>query len=84
MAKRKRTDALAHLSGMRSGDPGLQAEYERLGPRFELIDGLIRARKRAGFNQGELARRMGRSQAYSWRTHRTGRIGEEAAEWGAP
>ena len=21
---------------------------------------------------------------YSWRTHRTGRIGEEAAEWGAP
>ena len=64
MAKRgRRTDALAHLSGMRAGDPGLQAEYERLGPRFELIDGLIRARKRAGINQGELARRMGRSQA---------------------
>lgn len=46
MAKMKRTDAIAHLSGMRAEDPELQAEYERLGPRFELIDGLIRARKR--------------------------------------
>ena len=63
MSKRERTDALAFLEGMRANDPALQAEYERLGPRFELISELIRARKRAGLNQGELARRMGRSQA---------------------
>ena len=63
MKTRRRTDALAHLSGMRAGDPELQAEYDRLGPRFELIGALIGARKRAGLNQGELARRMGRSQA---------------------
>ena len=59
----ERTDALAFLDEMRAKDPELQAEYERLGPRFELISELIRARKRAGLNQGELAKRMGRSQA---------------------
>ena len=63
MERKERTDALAFLDEMRANDPELQAEYERLGPRFELISELIRARKRAGLNQGELARRMGRSQA---------------------
>ena len=63
MSKRERTDALAFLDEMRANDPELQAEYERLGPRFELISALIGARQRAGLGQGELAKRMGRSQA---------------------
>jgi ribosome-binding protein aMBF1 (putative translation factor) len=63
MGRRERTDALAFLDEMRANDPELQAEYERLGPRYELISALIGARQRAGLNQGELARRMGRSQA---------------------
>ena len=63
MERSKRTDAFAFLEEMRAKDPELQAEYERLGPRYELISALIGARQRAGLNQGELARRMGRSQA---------------------
>ena len=63
MSKRERTDALAFLEEMRANDPELQAECERLGPRYRLINALIGARQRAGLNQGELAKRMGRSQA---------------------
>ena len=63
MERKERTDALAFLEEMRARDPELQAQYERLGPRYQLISALIRARQRAGLNQGELARRMGRSQA---------------------
>jgi transcriptional regulator with XRE-family HTH domain len=53
----------AHLEEMRARDPQLQAEYERLGPRFEVISELIRARNREGLTQRELGRRMGVSQA---------------------
>ena len=53
METRRRTDALAHLSEMRARNPELQAEYDRLGPRYELIGKLIAARKRAGLD-GEL------------------------------
>ena len=63
MERKERTDALAFLDEMRANDPELQAEYERLGPRYALISALIGARQRAGLNQGELAKRMGRSQA---------------------
>ena len=63
MQGRPRTDALAHLSELRARNPELQAEYDRLGPRHELIGKLIAARKQAGLNRSELARRMGRSQA---------------------
>ena len=63
MQGRPRTDALAHLSEMRARDPELQAEYDKIGPRFELIGKMIAARKQAGLNQRELAQRMGRSQA---------------------
>ena len=48
METRRRTDARAHLREMRARNPGLQAEYDRLGPRYELIGKLIAARKRAG------------------------------------
>ena len=43
----------------RAADPLLQAEYERLGPRFEAIDGLVAARKAAGLSQRALATLMG-------------------------
>lgn len=63
METKRRTDARAHLRALRARNPELQAEYDRLGPRYELIGKLIAARKQAGLNQSELARRMGRSQA---------------------
>ena len=43
-------------------DPKFRAEYENLGPRFDAVTGLIRARLAAGLTQTELARRMGVSQ----------------------
>ncbi len=43
----------------RAVDPLLQAEYERLGPRFEAIDELVAARKAAGLSQRALATLMG-------------------------
>ena len=63
MGRTKRTNAIAYLDEMIANNPELQAEAERLAPRFELIDRLIRARQRAGLSQRELAERMGRSQA---------------------
>ncbi len=51
-----------HLEHLRAGSPELQAEYERLGPRYEAIGALVAARMRRGYTQAELARRMGVSQ----------------------
>lgn len=47
---------------IRARDPELQAEYDRLGPRFEVIAEISRARKRLGITQREMAERMGVSQ----------------------
>ncbi|HZB89617.1 MAG TPA: helix-turn-helix transcriptional regulator [Terracidiphilus sp.] len=44
-------------------DPAVKAEYDRLAPEFEIALELIRARKRAGLSQAELAERMGTSQS---------------------
>ncbi len=44
---------------LRSEDPELQREYERLGPRFELIDAIVKARKENHLSQRELAERIG-------------------------
>jgi ribosome-binding protein aMBF1 (putative translation factor) len=44
-------------------DPAVKAEYDRLGPQFEISAELIRARQRAGLSQAELAERMGTSQS---------------------
>lgn len=44
-------------------DPAIKAEYERLGPEFQLIRHLIEARARAGLTQAQLAERMGTRQA---------------------
>lgn len=40
-------------------DPELQREYERLAPRFALIDALVKARKQSRLTQRELAERIG-------------------------
>jgi DNA-binding XRE family transcriptional regulator len=55
-------DALEYFRQLRAQDPELQAEYERLKPRFDLVDELIRARKQAGLTQADLARRAGVSR----------------------
>jgi transcriptional regulator with XRE-family HTH domain len=44
-------------------DPEFRAEYEALGPKFELIHEFIAARARAGLTQEQLAERMGTSQS---------------------
>lgn len=44
-------------------NPKVKAEYEALAPEFEISAELIRARRRAGLSQAELAARMGTSQS---------------------
>ena len=44
-------------------NPEFKAEYDRLGPEFEIATELIQARLRSGFSQVELAQRMGTSQS---------------------
>ena len=39
-------------------DPEVRAEYEALEPEYGLFDELLRARKRAGLTQAEIAERM--------------------------
>jgi ribosome-binding protein aMBF1 (putative translation factor) len=44
-------------------DPEVKAEYDRIGPEFEIAAELIRARVRAALSQAELAERMKTSQS---------------------
>ncbi len=44
---------------LQSQDPELQREYDRLAPRFVLIDALVKARKQRQLTQRELAERIG-------------------------
>ncbi|HRD49359.1 MAG TPA: helix-turn-helix transcriptional regulator [Candidatus Competibacteraceae bacterium] len=44
-------------------DPDYRAEYERLGPEFELALALIKARTQAGLTQEQLAVRMKTTQS---------------------
>ena len=44
---------------LRAEDPELQREYDRLGPRFAMIDAIVKARKRRKMSQRELAERLG-------------------------
>ena len=39
--------------------PGVKAEYEALGPEFELLRQLLSARNKAGLSQADVAARMG-------------------------
>jgi transcriptional regulator with XRE-family HTH domain len=47
------------LERLRGEHPEVQAEYDRLGPRYAVIDALIAARLREQITQSELAARMG-------------------------
>ena len=38
---------------------GVVAEYEALGPEFELLSQMLRARTKAGLSQADVAQRMG-------------------------
>ena len=44
-------------------NPAVKAEYDRLGPQFELAAELIGARTKAGLTQAQVARRMRTSQS---------------------
>jgi DNA-binding XRE family transcriptional regulator len=44
-------------------DPAVKAEYDRLGPIYELVFELVEARRRAGLTQAQLAERMGTTQS---------------------
>lgn len=44
-------------------NPKVRAEYEALAPEFEISAELIKARRRAGLSQAQLATRMGTSQS---------------------
>lgn len=44
-------------------DPAFKAEYDRLGPIYELVFELVEARHRAGLTQAQLAARMGTTQS---------------------
>lgn len=44
-------------------DPAVAAEYERLGPVYELAGTMVEARHAAGLTQGEIAARIGTTQS---------------------
>lgn len=50
-----------HEQWMRN--PEYRAEYDKLGPEFELVSALIEARTSAGLTQEDLARRMETTQS---------------------
>jgi DNA-binding XRE family transcriptional regulator len=61
----KRRTALSFESWKRKQlrNPAVKAEYDRLGPQFELAAELIGARAKAGLTQAQVARRMRTSQS---------------------
>lgn len=44
-------------------DPELKEEYDKLGPEYEIISAMIKARKQAGLTQSQLAKLAGTDQA---------------------
>jgi ribosome-binding protein aMBF1 (putative translation factor) len=44
-------------------NPDVKREYDALAPAYEIAAELLRARKRTGLSQAELAKRMGTSQS---------------------
>ncbi len=62
MAKAK-TFPFRDLTAKLMKNPEFAAEYERLGPEFDLAKKLILARKNAGLTQAELAERMHTTQS---------------------
>jgi ribosome-binding protein aMBF1 (putative translation factor) len=44
-------------------NPGVQAEYDRLGPIYALVGAMVEARHQAGLTQEQVAERMGTTQS---------------------
>lgn len=44
-------------------DAEFKAEYEKLKPRYEVIEQIIKARKKQNITQSELAKRVGTQKA---------------------
>lgn len=44
-------------------DPEIKAEYDRLGPEYEIIEAIIRKRLEKGISQKQLAEKMGTKQS---------------------
>lgn len=55
--------SLAKLREKLLTDPGVKAEYDRLGPFFAVVGEMIEARQAAGLTQTELAIRMGTTRS---------------------
>jgi ribosome-binding protein aMBF1 (putative translation factor) len=55
--------SLAGLKARLMTDPEVRAEYERLGPVYELVGAMVEARRKAGLSQSDLARRIGTTQS---------------------
>ncbi len=55
--------SLNDLKARMLADPDVKAEYDRLGPEFEIAETLIRARQRAGLSKAEVAKKMGTTQS---------------------
>ncbi|MDR3375100.1 MAG: helix-turn-helix transcriptional regulator [Ancalomicrobiaceae bacterium] len=54
---------LADLKVKMLADDEVRAEYERLGPVFDLVGEIVEARNASGLTQAEVARRMGTTQS---------------------
>jgi predicted transcriptional regulator len=44
-------------------DPNVKAEYDRLGPVYEVVGAMVEARHDAGLTQKDVAERMGTTQS---------------------
>ena len=44
-------------------NPKIKAEYDRLGPIYELVGTMVEARREAGLSQKDVAQRMGTTQS---------------------
>ncbi len=50
------------LDQLHAEDPELRREFERLGPRYAVIEELIKARRHRNMTQAQLAEKMGVTQ----------------------
>ena len=55
--------ATVHREERLAMNPALRAEYDRLGPRYRVIEELLKARRHRKLTQTELAARMGVGQS---------------------
>jgi ribosome-binding protein aMBF1 (putative translation factor) len=57
------TISLEKLRDRLLADPDVKAEYDRLGPVYEVVGALIDARHEVGLTQAQVAERMGTKQS---------------------